>query len=293
MSSDNTECAQQVCLTCKSRKKRCDKAVPICGYCAKRDLQCRYDYPVASRDDSVVTSSHSASTSCQLISEVDHNSTWNVPALCPLWMEANRICDLPMTLDVTLDLQVRRVIQLTNLPFTEISNRFFRDFHRWLPVVCPQLFYETARKCENSPLPADYSVLVLSMCLITLHPPAGILSPSVSPKDLYVMAKMILAHVQSVICASPSLIQASLLLAAYEYACGRPEMALISVGTCSRMAQSIGIDKESRIGSEWQCPGERRLRALEERNIWWGVVVLERYFYAPNSNKLETNMNIE
>ncbi|KAH8705510.1 hypothetical protein BGW36DRAFT_367700 [Talaromyces proteolyticus] len=287
MSLDNIERAQQVCLTCKSRKKRCDKVVPICGYCSKRDLQCCYDYPLVTQEDSVVSASHSASASCQLIPQIGQNSTCSVPALYPLWMQLNWISDpLPMALDVMLDLQVRQVIQSTNLPFTEISSRFFRDFHRWLPVVCPRLFYETARKDEDSPLPADYSVLVLSMCLITLHPPAGILNPPVSPKDLYLRVRMILAHVQSVICASPSLIQASLILAAYEYAYGRPDTALISVGTCSRMAQSIGIDKGSRNGSERQFSCELRLRTLEERNIWWGVVVLERIILCeiPHSN---------
>ncbi|GAD95623.1 pantothenate transporter, putative [Paecilomyces variotii No. 5] len=182
----------------------------------------------------------------------------------------------PMTLDFRLDLQVQRVIQSTNLALTEILDRFFNGFHRWLPVVCPGLFYEILRKRDDSLPIADYSVLVLSMCLVTLQPPSEILSSSISPKDLYFMVKMMLAHVQSVICTSPSLIQASLLLAAYEYACGRPEMALISVGTCSRMAQSIGIDKRSSVQNERQCHDDLKRRALEERNIWWGIVILER-----------------
>ncbi len=29
----NDSHAPQVCLTCKARKKKCDKALPRCGYC--------------------------------------------------------------------------------------------------------------------------------------------------------------------------------------------------------------------------------------------------------------------
>ncbi|TDZ20131.1 Transcription factor gsfR2 [Colletotrichum orbiculare MAFF 240422] len=46
MSADGGRCmashAAQVCLTCKSRKKKCDKALPGCGYCLRKNLSCRY-----------------------------------------------------------------------------------------------------------------------------------------------------------------------------------------------------------------------------------------------------------
>lgn len=286
MSSGNIEYARQVCLTCKSRKKRCDKVVPICGYCSKRCLPCCYDYSPISHDDRVVRSHYSDAYSCGLVPGISQSPTWNVPASCPLWMGATWMCD-SMTLDLRLDLQVQSAIQATNLSLTEILHRFFSGFHRWLPVVCPELFHEILRKPDDSLLPADYSVLLLSMCLVTLTPPPDTLSLSLNPKGLHLMVKTMLAHVQSVICTSPSLIQASLLLAAYEYACGRPEMALISVGTCSRMAQSIGIDKRSSVRNERQCHSDLNRRALEERNIWWGIVILERYSHVPGLRKTE------
>lgn len=181
----------------------------------------------------------------------------------------------PMVLDDILDLQFYRILNFAGLSLYEINEQFFRGFHRWLPIVCPRLIHEIMT-ANSSRLPADISLLLLAMCLTTVHPSSdGPSNHSIYPEDLFVTVRMLFVHVQAVICASTALVQAGLLISVYEYACGRPEAAYISMGTLVRMAETIGLNGDSRqnyISQETQW----KLTALEERNLWWGIVVLER-----------------
>lgn len=38
----NTNRTSKACTECKAKKKRCDRAIPKCGYCTKKDLLCTY-----------------------------------------------------------------------------------------------------------------------------------------------------------------------------------------------------------------------------------------------------------
>ena len=62
-------------------------------------------------------------------------------------------------------------------------------------------------------------------------------------QTLYLTTKMLFAHAQASISTSTSLIQASLLIATYEYGHGLIEAAYISVGTCARMGYTAGLYK--------------------------------------------------
>jgi Fungal Zn(2)-Cys(6) binuclear cluster domain len=65
MASPNKKNAKQVCSTCKTRKKGCDKQLPSCGYCSKRNLRCIYDEPPTYRHkDSAVQERNVESQAC-------------------------------------------------------------------------------------------------------------------------------------------------------------------------------------------------------------------------------------
>ena len=103
---------------------------------------------------------------------------------------------------------------------------------------------------------------------------------------LYLTTKMLFAHAQASIATSTSLIQASLLIATYEYGHGLIEAAYISVGTCARMGYTAGLHKgqfdRSSLGSQsWPT-----LKDEEEHNLWWGIVICERYGLAKNLDSL-------
>lgn len=113
------------------------------------------------------------------------------------------------------------------------------------------------------------------MCLITYYPSQT--SPQlVDQETLYLTKKMLFAHVQAFISSSTNLIQAGILISAYEYAHGRLDTAYMSIGTCARMAYATGLHM-TKLSPGLQ-DDEACLRAEEGRNVWWGIIICERYY---------------
>lgn len=67
---------------------------------------------------------------------------------------------------------------------------------------------------------------------------------------------------------SISLVQANLLLAIYEYANGRPNIALVTIAGCARMAYAAHIHVRCHTGNQ--------LEVEEAGNTWWGIIMYER-----------------
>ena len=241
--------APHVCSSCKSRKKACDKQLPCCGYCTKRSLECSYDFVDA----------------CSTDTEVD---TFMPP---PTSSPTNKT----LNLDTILNLQVTWTLETTRVSFHETSERYFHDFQVWLPIICPTLFRNTLSHCIIPP--ADFSVLKLAMHLTTTAPPSVTFNRSVSD-PLYVFVKMLLSQVQAEICVSIRLVQASLLLSAYEYACGWPKAAYSSLGMCLGLAYTLRINDYKDLEATSMHEAAATLRAREAWNIWWGIVIIQRYF---------------
>lgn len=247
--------AARVCIICKARKKACDKCLPKCGYCTKRDLDCNYDetssteiplqhhgYPF-----------HSSRTGPQ------HDSVSNPPGLLRT----------QLTVDDMIYEQLRRVVYLTGIPISQMFDEFFRGVHTVFPVVSAGSLRANLSAHENQVPPADFALVILSMYLLTIRSMKG---PDfvdlVSADMFYVTIKMLLGHVQALKISSIYLVQASLLLAAFEYACCRPYAAYLTIGTCGRMALVVDID-ESHNSYQSLC------EVLGEGTLG-GLVLLER-----------------
>lgn len=248
--------AQRVCGTCKARKKGCDKNLPGCGYCARRGLVCRYDEPAV--------------------------IGWRVPSATSSWgFSASSVfgslltVGVETTLNSVIHMEVCLVLQSSSMSLDTITKRYFEGIHKWLPVVSPALLHEAIANAHLAIPASDFSLLLFTICLITLNSPVGDLGQSSVSESLYITAKTLFAQVQAVFCASTRLAQAGLLITAYEYASGRLEAAYITIGICARICYSLGLDKEP---SRQECNG-LSLNAIEEWNLWWGVVILERYVH--------------
>jgi hypothetical protein len=252
MGSLTADRAVRVCSTCKARKKGCDKQLPQCGYCSKRGLSCNCnDYATDALSN--VTESTSPSGEVSI--------AWS--------RESEALRDM-------LFMHVRSVLQSSGLSLLELSEYFFRTFHTWFPVISPALFRETALAAQYGAPPAEFSTLVLAIYLIVQRRRAEPAENRIRPEDMYVTVKVLFAQSQAVLRPSTTLVQASLLITAYEYATRQPDAAYVSIGTCIRMAQTIGL---AEINATKHCSTQDDcsvLTALEERNVWWAIVILER-----------------
>ncbi|PYH97259.1 hypothetical protein BO71DRAFT_427186 [Aspergillus ellipticus CBS 707.79] len=175
--------------------------------------------------------------------------------------------------------QVNRIIQLAGLSQQEISERYFSNFHKWLPIISPRLFRETVTAYDRGlgHPPLDVSVLLLAMCLVTFQPATDSSLTPIAPQGLYGTAKMVFAEAQSIICASSRLLQTGLLIAAYEYANGRPEAAHITMGTCTRIGYVDGLQDSDLAPTDLKARQPSSSVELERFNLWWGVIILERF----------------
>ena len=137
-------------------------------------------------------------------------------------------------------LQVHGIIRSTGQFVDDISARYFQGFHSHLPIISRTRFYNNLITLGAAPA-ADFSVLLLTICLITHAPALGYqsrhgASRSVEQQSLYFTARSLFAQVQVSCSPSVPLIQAGLLLAVYEYTHGRPDDAFVSIAGSARMA---------------------------------------------------------
>ncbi|KAJ5113155.1 hypothetical protein N7456_001689 [Penicillium angulare] len=116
----------------------------------------------------------------------------------------------------------------------------------------------------------------MAMYLVTLDPSDLSKTYIIAPQTLYLEFRISFTRVQTTLTASTRLIQAGLLLAAYEYASGRPHAAYVSIGTCVRMASILGIDTYDRAPGGSSNGTTSTLKSLEIQNIYWAMIMLER-----------------
>lgn len=172
-----------------------------------------------------------------------------------------------------LHVQVGRIIWAYGKYVDEISTRYFQGIHRWLPVISRQRFHDRLISFRDSST-AGFSILLLSMYLVTSHPAAVLRGKEYDQVTLYLTTKMLFTQAQAVLPTSTNLVQAGLLIATYEYGHGLTDVAYISIGTCARMALTAGLLKtkfNQRPGA-----GESLVKELEERNLWWGILLSDR-----------------
>ena len=142
-------------------------------------------------------------------------------------------------------LEVHSIIRGTRQFVDDISARYFQRFHRHLPVISRTRFYNNLTTTGAAPA-ANFSVLLLTICLITYAPALGYQSEhggirSFEQQSLYLTARSLFAEVQASYSSSVPLIQAGLLLAVYEYTHGRPDDAFVTIAGSARMADAAHI----------------------------------------------------
>jgi hypothetical protein len=169
--------------------------------------------------------------------------------------------------------QVHNLIQTTGRFIDEISISFYDNINYLIPCVSRPLFQDDILHPQNRHR-ADFSLLLLSMHLITYRPPE---LPEEKDRfhGLYVSTKTLFAHVQTEILVSTRLIQAGLLISLYEYMRCFVDTAIMSISVCARMAIARGLHKPKTVPPP-MSDTNGWLRAEEENNIWWIIVLLER-----------------
>ena len=284
MSSRESERAPHACNACRTRKRGCDKRLPTCGSCAQRTLACSYDWAISHGEGSAAVGIGSSWTFYVPPSGYGADETGStIPesnlSFLPEDAHSNStLTSGPTTLGKILNSQVEYTLKAIGLSLEEVSKRFFKDYHRRLPVISPPLFYENLTQYQSSSHPcAHFAIVLLAICLMILPIQTETSEEHVLPDALYLTVKALFAQVQAMMTATTYLIQAGLLISVHEYSTGRADAAYVTIGTCARMAYTISIDTPLEFAGNRPPDAEGKIRALEQWNLWWGVVILERY----------------
>lgn len=154
---------------------------------------------------------------------------------------------------------------------------YFSTFNKSLPLVDERIFYEILEKgysnTNNGIGECHFDALLLGIFLITY------LSPSYTTgcegEELYSTLKSIFSLLQSTGSLTLELLQLGVLIASWEYCQAKKKEAWLSVGSCVRMAQMLGLHD---YATQLPPDNEVKEKWFENRRcVWWCVVVLERY----------------
>ncbi|KAF5715486.1 hypothetical protein FGLOB1_3019 [Fusarium globosum] len=252
--------APRVCRICRIKKKACGKELPTCSYCFKRGFDCVYE---SESDTSPIN---------DVVAEVF--KPWSL-TLFPMSIST-------ATLDRTMAYHMQYLHKAVGQSPLQAGQRFLDNFQRWLPIIAPRRLHEHIELSEQGLPGADVSILLLSICLVTLRSGGDLDDPFLHSSAVHATVKTLYAQVQAITHASIALVQAGVVLSAYEYASGQIDSAYISIAACIRMAQVVDVDTAyEKLGATQE---ETRLQATSEWNLWWSIIVLERFILLEHSN---------
>ncbi|KAF5562480.1 hypothetical protein FPHYL_5674 [Fusarium phyllophilum] len=146
----------------------------------------------------------------------------------------------------------------------DVSQSYFATIHTWFPMI--------SKKRMDMGLPVqnagpDLAMLFLGMKLVT--------TPAIDITDssLYDTAKSFLASLESNGVVSLLCLQAMILVALYEYSHAIHPAAWMTIGSCARYSDILGITPGdySPLGqvTTWT-------EAEERRRVWWSIYILDK-----------------
>lgn len=156
-----------------------------------------------------------------------------------------------------------------------MATKYFDTIWLRLPIISQVRFLSRLATVFADPQ-ADYIVLCLAIHLLLQQPAEGEKS---MVSESYVMIKSFISMLESTGFWSLEVVQARLLVVFYELGHGIQDGASISIASCARSARLLGLNKKV-----WQERGDRyeeKVKAEEEKRVWWAVVNLDRWVDHP------------
>jgi Fungal specific transcription factor domain len=147
---------------------------------------------------------------------------------------------------------------------------YFKSIHVWFPILSEISFYERLSSIFDKPC-AEYSLLSLSMVLITTMPPVKDTLDSFT--SLYILVKSSIAIAEAGNINSLEIVQARLLVSLFEFGHGMPA-AFISIAATVRAAVAIGINQT--VKKPCTDVSSTCSKLEEGLRVWWGIVMLDR-----------------
>ncbi|PGH11969.1 hypothetical protein AJ79_04556 [Helicocarpus griseus UAMH5409] len=261
------EKAQQACTACRKQKRKCDKALPNCTLCSRMGRRCEYPEIKNGTHDGgeeltwlkervrELENRLAASPASDNVgnAEISRNSTRHEAKEFSLGFGKDQNTggelEFPATFFLDIDAfnnslsSIQKPLltvpeEMINIlgGYTELQvllDQYFQSIHIWLPVVSKKRLYSALATSEHS---AELALLYGAIYLICTK---GTTSPTDIP--IYWMVKQFLVTAETRGLFSVRMLQAAVLIAAYEIGHGVYPAAYLSVGHCGRLGQAMGL----------------------------------------------------
>ncbi|OKL57679.1 hypothetical protein UA08_07197 [Talaromyces atroroseus] len=212
--------AAKVCRSCKIRKRKCNKAIPKCSSCSRRNLSRQYDLETDILD--INNNYHNDS---------QPNNAQSIEYSTILFLDPELFAHGPVELHQTNKYAPPpHILQLLG----DTDAKFFTHIHPWMPIISKKRFYEHYLTSPIHSTPEIVLLLLLAIKLITNLP---LRNPRT---ELYHAVKHFHLQVEGSSTLSIQTLQAGVLLALYELGHGIYPAAILGIGACPRYAHAMG-----------------------------------------------------
>ncbi|KAL2060622.1 hypothetical protein VTL71DRAFT_9263 [Oculimacula yallundae] len=251
--------AAKACISCRDRKRKCDRVTPSCSLCRRLGRRCRYEAKILDRADT---------TALSPTSRVHFPK--DIPLSAPPSFDSNAF------LKSSVDTAITEKLALATGALSDVRSvaaKYFESIHLWFPVLSEHNYYEHLPITFTQPC-AEYSLLSLSMALIVSIPSEKETRETFS--SLYMLVKSSIAIVEAANIHSLRVVQSRLLVSLFEVGHAIEPAAFMSLGTTARAAAAIGLNQalDGYAGTNEETITDSEL----ELRIWWGIVMLDRWY---------------
>ncbi|KAK7210601.1 hypothetical protein V2G26_017779 [Clonostachys chloroleuca] len=265
------------CHACRRLKRRCTKDLPACGLCVRLHKPCKYPglsttgYTASSEapgvrraspppDDSPASSSRNVTYTFSGAEQPFPQSFFLDAAFTsPLAAES-----LTWGYQPQVEKQAKQHFSINR---QAICDQYLSKVHPWIPFISKK----NLRKDLKADKPdAGFTMLLLCMKL-SFDVPKG--QPSTSA--LYTFVRHLCMTAESSGALSLRIVQANVLLAAYEIFHAVYPAAFTNISRAARLGMLLGMPDNGSSTPIFKDPETRTLRE-EMRRTWWTIYILDR-----------------
>ncbi|KAH0493360.1 hypothetical protein TgHK011_000034 [Trichoderma gracile] len=239
--------SKKACLKCRRSKRKCDRVLPKCLLCTRRNDDCQYE--------TITLTSSSAAPS--------------------LYIKPISALNDGLSPD---HIRVAVVERLSGFEPRDAEAAYSRTIRPWFPVIAElRLSEQLPDGWDDKSL--DFTLLCLSIVLFCTAPKPkgryGVHDSGIT--DLYLSAKSWIALVEGLGINSMELVQARLVIAAFEVSHGFYPAAYISIGAVVRASEALRNGRDLEAPPYKPSTEEER---VEELTTWAAIKILDRYIAA-------------
>ncbi|KAK0387943.1 hypothetical protein NLU13_4187 [Sarocladium strictum] len=299
--------ARTSCFACRNSKRRCDKALPACQLCLRKNVECRYPRRRGQRSASpadvglahhIGSASHTSSPSVAArwadasltVARADSAiSDSQTPASLSTFATSTAIRFL--TPDLFRDLRLQSLPEHASVPseilehlgsrqdIRDTTNNFLRLTRSWMPIINGKRHLAAVLNPLLTPLRRHTALLALAMKLYCASASGQLQGER--KHALYMLTKWFHSEVEMSDEMNISTMQAAIFIAVFEMGEAIYPAAYLRVGNLVRYGIAMGLDKinHDRLGTSYfgaAALGVPWIDVEEMRRVWWGVLILER-----------------